>query len=94
MVSSISFNPWRIPSGQLCKHLQVRTEIDVGLFSTLLQGFDPVKSAFVLEGLRDGFRLGLGTYGPFPPTRLWIESFVPVPESRGHYQSLHHIELF
>ena len=53
------------------------------LFSTLLRGYDPVKSVFVLEGLRNGFRLGLGTFGPFPPTRLWVESFVPVPESRG-----------
>ena len=53
------------------------------LFSTLLRGYDTVKSAFVLEGLRNGFRLGLGTFGPFPPPRLWIESFVPVPESRG-----------
>ena len=78
-----SFNPWRIPSGELCKHLRVGTEINVKLFTSLLQGFDPVKGAFVLTGLKEGFRLGLGTFGPYPPTRLWIESFVPVPESRG-----------
>ena len=72
---------WKIPSNQLCKHLGVISEIDVALLTTLLWGFNPSKYAFVIAGLNEGFRLGLGSFGPFPP-RPWIESFV-APASRS-----------
>ncbi len=53
--------------------------MDVDMFEKLSEGFDPAARAEVLDGLRNGFRLGVQDE---PPPRGWAPSFMS-DESRA-----------
>ena len=56
--------------------MDVKGFINVILFEQLLTGFDSAKTQFVLNGLKNGFPMGLNPDGPFPPAKLWVQSTV------------------
>ena len=60
----------------LRKKLNVNGFINVALFEQLLTGFDVTKAQIVLDGLKNGFAMGLNAGGPFPPAKLWVKSIV------------------
>ena len=69
-------DPWRLPPLVLRKKLEVKGFINVALFEQLLTGFDAAKAQFILNGLKNGFSIGLNSEGPFPPAKLWVQSVV------------------
>ena len=69
-------DPWRLPPLVLKEKLKVKGFINVDLFEQLLTGFDVTKTQFILNGLRNGFPMGLKPEGPFPPSKLWVQSIV------------------
>ena len=69
-------DPWRLPPLVLRKQLNVKGFINVTLFEQLLTGFDTTKAQFILNGLKNGFAMGLNPEGPFPPAKLWVQSIV------------------
>ena len=53
------------------------TKVNVDLFASLVEGYDVVKTDWVLRGLKEGFPIGIHEQGPFPPERIWADSSVP-----------------
>ena len=60
----------------LRKKLNGKDLINVALFEQLLTGFDVAKATFILNGLKNCFPMGLNPEGPFPPSKLWVQSIV------------------
>jgi hypothetical protein len=54
----------------LRKKLNIKGFINVALFEQMLTGFDVTKAQFILNGLKNGFPMGLNPEGPFPPSKL------------------------
>ena len=59
--------------GRLSRHVGCGVTMRVDLIEELSKGFDPEARAEVLEGLRNGFRLGVVDE---PPPRGWAPSFM------------------
>ena len=74
--------PWRMERGRLSRHVGCGVTMRVDLFEELSEGFDPEARAEVLEGLRDGFRLGVVDE---PPSRGWAPSFHERRQQGSHY---------
>ena len=70
-------DPWRLSPEMLKIKFDIRSKINIPLFKELLlkAGYDVVESAYILDGLINGFSMGLGD-GPFPPPKLWAPSFL------------------
>ena len=71
---STAVNTWRRSPSELQLIWGVKSGINVPEFIKLSFGCESVERDYVINGLLNGFRLGLGESGPFPPQRLWAES--------------------
>ena len=71
--------PWRMEPGRLRRHVGCRVAMDVKMFDELTEGLDPGERSAVLDGLLEGFRLGVVD---LPPPRGWAPSFM-TNESRA-----------
>ena len=70
-------DPWRLSPEMLKIKFDIRSKINIPLFKELLlkADYEVVESAYILDGLINGFSMGLGN-GPFPPPKLWAPSFL------------------
>ena len=57
----------------LSRHINCGVTMNVDLIEKLTEGFDPAVRGEVLEGLRNGFPLGVERE---PPPRSWAPSFM------------------
>ena len=81
--------PWRMERGRLSRHVGCGVTMRVDLIEELSEGFDLEARAKVLEGLRNGFRLGVVDE---PPPRGWAPSFMS-DESRARITAYFETEV-
>ena len=67
---------WRRSPPELVRLWDVKSGIDIPEFRRLSLGCAQIERDYVLNGLENGFSLGISPEGPFPPPRLWAQSHV------------------